>query len=81
MSSEATPESGGESGSDPGVLTKAYDALSPQYLPRPDAEMDTIGWSIFLGMVVILLPLLPFLVVGWVITKMLDALTPRSPGS
>ncbi|MFC6990167.1 hypothetical protein ACFQJD_18355 [Haloplanus sp. GCM10025708] len=71
MSSEAQPEG------EPGALTKAYGALSPEYRPHPDAEMDAIGWSIFLAMLVLLVPLLPFLVLVWLVTKAMDALAGR----
>jgi hypothetical protein len=39
--------------------------------------MDVIGWSVFLGMVVLLLPLLPLLILVWLITRGLDALSRR----
>jgi len=38
--------------------------------------MDAIGWGMLLGLVVLLLPLLPFLVIVWGIAKMTEALTP-----
>ena len=33
--------------------------------------MDTTGWVIMLGIVVVLLPLLPILMVGWLSLKIL----------
>ncbi|MFB6123058.1 MAG: hypothetical protein ABEJ78_06340 [Haloferacaceae archaeon] len=72
MSNEAQSEG------EPGVLTRAYGALSPAYRSHSDAEMDTIGWSIFLTMLVLLVPLLPFLVLVWLVTKVMDAVAPRS---
>ncbi len=59
---------------DPGVLTKAYRTVSPRFEGRPDAEMNTVGWAILLGMVVLLIPLLPFILIVWAVGKVLDAL-------
>ena len=39
--------------------------------------MDVIGWGVFFGLVIILVPLLPFLVIGWLISKLLDIVDPR----
>jgi len=35
-------------------------------------EMDIIGWSLFLGLVVLLVPLLPFIVIVWLISKLAE---------
>ena len=43
---------------------------------RPNAGMDAIGWGIFLGMVILLVPLLPFILIVWLIAKVTDAVTP-----
>ena len=59
---------------DPGMLKKVYRTVTPGYGGRGDAEMNTIGWAIFLGLVILLVPLLPFLVVVWVVNKLLDAI-------
>lgn len=59
---------------EPGKLTQAYRTVSPGYKSHPDAEMDTIGWAVFLGMVVLFLPLLPFVVLVWLLSKMLEFL-------
>jgi hypothetical protein len=64
----------------PGALTRAYRTVSPGYEGHPDVEMSTIGWAIFLGLVVLLVPLLPFLVLVWVIGKVLDALRGTDEG-
>jgi hypothetical protein len=60
-----------------GALKKAYRSVSPRYTSRRNAEMDSIGWTIFLGMVVLLVPLLPFLVVVWVLERGISALAGR----
>ncbi len=59
---------------------RALRTVTPSYSGRPNVEMDVIGWSILLGMILVLLPMLPFLVALWLIGKLLDALT-RSPGA
>jgi hypothetical protein len=46
--------------------------VSPPYRGRPDAEMTTIGWLLFVGMLFVLVPLLPFLVIVWLLTKVAD---------
>lgn len=62
---------------DPGVLTKAYRSVSPRYTSHSNAEMDSIGWAIFLGMLVLLLPLLPLLVIVWALERGINALAGR----
>ena len=59
---------------DPGMLTKAYRTVTPGYRGRGDVEMNTIGWAIFLGLVILLVPLLPFLAVVWVVNRVLDVI-------
>jgi hypothetical protein len=70
MSAEPTETA---SDDDPGVLTKTYRSVSPWYRSHPDAEMDSIGWAMFLGILVLLLPLLPFLIVVWVLERLVSA--------
>lgn len=53
-----------------------YRTLGKPFRARGDAEMNAIGWTIFLGMAILLLPLLPFIVLIWLITKVLDAVAP-----
>jgi len=55
---------------DPGAVTKALRTVTPGAKGHQDISMDTIGWVIFLGLLVVLVPLLPFLVVGWVLIKL-----------
>lgn len=54
---------------DPGAVTQVLRTVTPGSKGHRDISMDTFGWVLFLGMVVILVPLLPILVVGWVLTK------------
>jgi hypothetical protein len=58
-----------------GPIDAAYRTLGTPYRARADAEMDVVGWSLFLGLVVLLVPLLPFLILVWAITKLLDSIT------
>jgi hypothetical protein len=41
---------------------------------RRDTEMDAIGLALFLGLVLLFLPLLPWLLVARVVVKLLEAL-------
>jgi len=59
---------------EPSAPRKALRTVTPESKSRPDMEMDSIGWALFLGLVVLLVPLLPFLVVLWAFTKALDFL-------
>jgi hypothetical protein len=53
-----------------------YRTLGKPFRARRDAEMDVVGWSLFLGLLILLLPLLPILLLVWLITKVLEAMTP-----
>lgn len=50
--------------------------LGKPFRARADAEMDVVGWSIFLGLLVLLVPLLPFLILMWLVGAVLDAVAP-----
>jgi Na+-transporting methylmalonyl-CoA/oxaloacetate decarboxylase gamma subunit len=52
--------------------------VTPPYLPRGEGSMDAIGWTIFLGIVVLFLPLLPVVVIVWLISKAVGALAGRA---
>lgn len=76
MSSDSELQAADETG----VLTKAYRSVSPRYTSRGNAEMDSIGWAMFLGMLVLLVPLLPFLVIVWVLERGIRAVAGRRGG-
>jgi hypothetical protein len=59
----------------------AYRTVTPPYVSRPDAEMDTIGWGYALGMILLLLPFLPIIVVVWVLSKVIDRIAPSRPST
>ena len=60
-----------------GVLRQAYRTVSPAYRAHEDAEMDSIGWAIFLVMLALLLPLLPFVLIIWLVSKGIEVLAGR----
>jgi len=49
--------------------------VTPSHLGRPDVEMNVIGWLIFFGLLVVILPVLPFLAVLGLAGKLRDALS------
>lgn len=64
--------------SDPGALEKAYRTVTPGSRSRPNTEMTVIGLTYFLVIVVLLVPLLPFIVLAWVISKVLEFLAAQT---
>jgi hypothetical protein len=76
MSEQTNTEPSG----DPHLVERAYRRLSP-YESHPDAEMDAIGWSLLLGMVVLLVPLFPFILIVWVLSKLIGAVARRRGAS
>jgi len=57
---------------DPPLPKKVLRTVTPGTRGHKDPGMDVIGWSIMVGMLVLLVPLLPFIVIVWLITKVLD---------
>jgi|GEM_PF-275904 len=55
-------------------VERALRTVTPIPRGRRDTEMDAIGFALFLGLVLLFLPLLPWLVVGWVVVKLLELL-------
>ena len=51
-------------GDDPGAVEKVLRTVTPGSKGHRDTSMDTIGWVILL-VVVVLLPLIPIVLVGW----------------
>ena len=62
----------------PDPARRVVRAVSPPYRGRADTEMGAIGLAYFLGLLVLLVPLLPFIVVLWVISKVADAVHQRA---
>lgn len=58
-------------GDDPGAVEKVLRTVVPGSKGHRDTSMDTIGWVILLGVVVVLLPLIPIVLVGWLGLKII----------
>ncbi|MFB6107199.1 MAG: hypothetical protein ABEJ70_09525 [Halobacteriaceae archaeon] len=59
------------------VHRRVVRTVTPPYRSRPDEEMNAIGLAYLLGLLVLLVPLLPFLVIVWAISKVVDAVAGR----
>jgi hypothetical protein len=57
-------------------LPKPLRTVTPPSGTHPNESMDVIGWLMFLGLLVLLTPLIPFLAVIWLLSKASDALGP-----
>ncbi|MFC6756886.1 MULTISPECIES: DUF7535 family protein [Haloarcula] len=55
-------------------LPEPLRTVTPPSGTHPDAQMDVIGWLIFLGLLILLAPVLPLLLVVWLISRASDAL-------
>lgn len=51
--------------------------VTPPYIPRPGGDIG--GWTMFLGLLVLLVPLLPFIAIVWVLSKAFEALGSDDP--
>ena len=56
---------------DPSALERRQRTVTKPYRGREDVEMDFVGWAIFAGLLVVMLPLLPFVAVLWVVARLL----------
>ncbi|HKL28365.1 MAG TPA: hypothetical protein VJ898_03760 [Natrialbaceae archaeon] len=54
------------------TLVETIRTVTPPTPSRPNLEMSTFGWGVFLGLVILLIPLLPFVVIIWAISKLLE---------
>jgi hypothetical protein len=61
-----------------GRLPKALRSVTPGSRSRPNEGMDVFGWGMLAGLLVLLVPLLPFIVIVWGISKVTEMLTPTS---
>jgi len=55
-------------------LPEPLRTVTPPSGTHPDAEMDAIGWLMFIGLLVVLTPLIPILAVIWLIAKLQESL-------
>lgn len=60
-------------------VTTVLRTVTPPYHSHSDREMNTIGIGIFLGLLVLIIPLLPFLIIIWVISKLTGEVAGRAP--
>jgi hypothetical protein len=77
--SKGVSEEGTDESAIPEPAKKAMRTVTPPYRGRPDAEMTTIGIAYFLGLVVLLIPLLPFIALVWIISKLTGKAAERAP--
>ena len=61
---------------DSGRLPALLRSVTPGSRPHRNEEMDVFGWGIFLGLLALLVPLLPFIIIVWAISKVTDMVTP-----
>ncbi|USZ66727.1 hypothetical protein NGM10_08225 [Halorussus salilacus] len=66
-------------GTVPEPAKKVLRTVTPPYRGRPDAEMTLVGTAYALGLVVLLIPLLPFIVIVWVISKLTGRVARKAP--
>ncbi|NHN60917.1 hypothetical protein G9466_17785 [Halorussus sp. JP-T4] len=60
-------------------MKKVVRTVTPGYRGRPDAEMTTIGIAYGLGLLVLLVPLLPFIVIVWLVSKVTGYFARKAP--
>ncbi len=60
------------SGDDTEALPAIRRTVSKSVGYHPDAEMNAIGLAVGAGLLVILIPLAPFLLAVWLVSKLLD---------
>ncbi|QCJ47116.1 MULTISPECIES: DUF7535 family protein [Haloprofundus] len=61
----------------PGLMTKAYRTVTPGYKSRPDTEMNVIGLTYALLLVILIVPLLPFVIIVWLLTRVFERIDRR----
>ncbi|MEF8827124.1 MAG: hypothetical protein V5A34_06895 [Halapricum sp.] len=60
--------------SEDSTVVEVLRTVTPGYSSRENTEMNVVGWSVFLGLVILLVPFLPLLIVVWLISKVLEKL-------
>lgn len=61
----------------PPALERAYRTVTPAYRGRGDGEMTVFGLGYALVLAVLLVPLIPFVVLLWAVSKAFDAVSGR----
>lgn len=62
---------------DSALLPEPLRTVTPSPRGRRDTGMDLIGWGIFLGILILFLPLLPVIAVLWLFSKLLERIGER----
>ena len=57
------------------ALPEPLRTVTPPSRTHPDEGMDVIGWAMFIGLLVVLTPLIPIIAVVWLLSKAQDALS------
>ncbi|MFC7212018.1 hypothetical protein ACFQL3_16210 [Natronoarchaeum sp. GCM10025321] len=57
---------------EPSVPEKVLRTVTPGVTGKRNIEMDALGWGILVGMLILLVPLLPFIIIVWLLTKVFD---------
>ena len=57
------------------ALPEPLRTVTPPSRTHPNESMDVIGWAMFVGLVVVLTPLIPIIAVIWLIAKLQNALS------
>lgn len=57
---------------EPSVPKKLLRTVTPGVTGKRNIEMDAFGWGILVGMLILLMPLLPFIIIVWLLTKFFD---------
>jgi hypothetical protein len=60
-----------------GAARKAIRTVTPEFFGRPDREMDVVGWLLFVGIIVVFVPLLPFILLIWLVSVSSSSSTGR----
>jgi hypothetical protein len=58
----------------PALPVRVARTVTPPYRGRPDEEMNVIGYLLFAGLVMILIPLAPLLLLLWLLSELRDSL-------
>lgn len=62
---------------DESTVKKVVRTVTPSFRGRPDQEMNVIGVTYFLLLLILLVPLLPFVLIIWLLTKLFGAVKRR----
>lgn len=62
---------------DESTVKKVVRTVTPSFRGRPDQEMNVIGVTYFLLLLILLVPLLPFVLIIWLLTKVFGAVKRR----